>query len=61
MLGCEVPVFGTNILELPRRRIDDLDVAGEVPISVDFAKLAEGLVCNVCDIELMVACEGPSC
>lgn len=50
MSGCEIPVPGTDVLELPCRRVDDLNIAGKVPLPVDFAKLTERLVRNVCDI-----------
>ena len=59
MSGREIPVLGTDVLEFPGCRIDYLHVAGEVPLSVDFAKLAEGLVRDICDIELMVASRFP--
>lgn len=59
MLGREIPVLRTNVLELPCRRVDYLHVAGKVPLPVDFAELAERLVRDVCDIKLMVTCERP--
>lgn len=58
MLGREIPVLGSNVLELSGCRVDYLNVAGEVSLSVDFAELAKGLVRDICDIELMVTCEG---
>lgn len=59
MLGREIPVLRTNVLEHPRRRIDYLDIAGKVPLPIDSAKLAERLVRNICDIKLVVTCERP--
>lgn len=59
MLGSDIPVLGSNVLELPSCRVDYLNVAGEVSLSVDFAELAKGLIRDICDIELMVTCEGP--
>lgn len=59
MLGRKIPVLRTNVLELPGHRVDYLYIAGKVPLPVDFAKLAERLVRDVCDIKLVVTCERP--
>ena len=54
MIGRKVSVLGSNVLKLPCRRIDYLDVAGDVLFSVDLAELTEGFVRNVRFVEFMV-------
>jgi hypothetical protein len=55
-MGCsEIAVFVSNKLKLSCCRVDNLNVASEVPVSVGCAELMESLVRNLGDIELVVA------
>lgn len=54
--GCEIAIFLSNIIELTSITVQNLNIAGDVPFAIDFAELIEGLVCNICDIKLVVAC-----
>lgn len=54
VFGGEITILLPNILKLPSFGIQYLDVAGKIPFAVNFAKAIEVLVCNICDIQLMV-------
>lgn len=55
MIRCEVPVLGANVLELTGGRVDDLHVAGDIAVTIDFAELIERFVCNFANIEFVVS------
>lgn len=55
MIRSEIPVFGSNILKLPGCWVNDLDIARDIPLPVDFAELIEGLVCYVGHVKLVVS------
>jgi hypothetical protein len=55
LISLEVPVLGTNVLKLACGRVDDLNITSKVLISIDLGEVTEGLVCDLGDIELMVA------
>lgn len=54
MFGGEIAILLPNILKFPSCGIQYLDVAGKISLAVNFAKAIEMLVCNICDIQLMV-------
>lgn len=54
MISSEVAVFGANVLQRPCGRVRDLDIAGDVSITVYLAELIERLVCNVSHIQLVI-------
>lgn len=56
MLRSEIPIFGPNVLKLPRCWIDYLDITSDVLLSIDFAELAEGLVGDLSYIKFVIAC-----
>jgi hypothetical protein len=51
----EVLVGLTNVLIGARAGVEDLDIGSEILITPKFAKLVEGLVGYVGDVELVVA------
>lgn len=55
MLGCEIPVWPSHVLELPGCRVNYLHIASDIFVAIDFAELVEGLVRNVGKVKLMVA------
>lgn len=55
MVSRKVSVLGTNVFEFPGRRVHDLNITSDVSITVDFAELVEGLVCNVGNVQLMIS------
>lgn len=55
MLGCEIPVWLSYVLELSGCRVDYLDIAGDIFVPVDFTELIKRLVSNVSDVELVIA------
>jgi hypothetical protein len=55
LVSLEVSVLGTNVLELACGWVDDLHIASKVLVSIDLGEVAEGLVCDLGDIELVVA------
>lgn len=58
LCGSEVSVWNTNILKLSSISIQDLDVGCDISITINFRELAEGLICNFSDVQLVVSdCE----
>lgn len=58
VLSGKVAVTRPNILVLSSGRVDDLNVAIDISISIDFRKVIEHLIRDLGDIELMIAdCE----
>lgn len=55
MLGCEIAVWLSYVLELSGCRVDYLDIAGDIFVSVYFTELIERLVSNVSNVELVIA------
>ena len=53
--GCEVAILLPNVLILPRLVIEDLHIAGEIPVSVVLGELGSGKVGNVAQIKLVVS------
>ena len=50
MLCSEVAILISNVLEFPRHRVYNLDIACKIPFPINFAKTIERLVRNVCNI-----------
>lgn len=55
MCSREVAKLISDVLELPSLVVPDLNVTCEIPLAVYFAELIERFICNVGNIELMVA------
>lgn len=55
MVSRKVSVLGANVLKFLCCRVHDLDITSDVSITVDFAELIEGLVCNVGNVQLMIS------
>jgi len=55
LLGSEIAVVLSDILELSSGWVDDLDIGRQVAVTVDLAELVEGLVGDGRDVQLMVA------
>lgn len=55
MFCCKVAVLLSNILELSRGRIQDLDVGSNILIPINCAEIEEGLIGNAGKVKLMVA------
>ena len=55
MFSSEIPVLLANVLKLVCNRVQDLDIAGQIPVAVNLGELVEMLICNGGNIELMVA------
>ena len=43
----EIAVLSSDILKLSGNRIEDLHVACEISVAIDFGELVECLVCNL--------------
>jgi hypothetical protein len=55
LFGGEVTVTRSDVLELASSWVDDLYIAGEILVSVDLGEVAEGLVGDLGNIELVVS------
>lgn len=55
MVCSEVAILVTNVLECPRHRVYDLDVACKISFPIDFTETIECLVRDVDNIKFMVA------
>jgi hypothetical protein len=55
LISLEVSVLGTNVLKCARGRVYDLNIASKVLVSIDLGEVAESLVRDLGDIELMIA------
>lgn len=51
----EVSILLTDILEIASAWISDLNIAGQVLLSVGLGELAEGLVSDRRDVELVIS------
>jgi hypothetical protein len=54
LVGFKVSVLGSNVLKLASGRVDNLHIASEVLVAIDFGEVAESLVGDLGDIEFMV-------
>jgi len=55
LLYGEVAILRPNVLELFSSRVENLYIACEVLVTVDFREVAKGLVCDFGHIKLMIA------
>ena len=55
MVCGEVSISGANVLEFACSRVRDLYIAGDVAVTVYFAELVECFICNIGDVQLVVA------
>lgn len=55
MLSSEVSVLGSDIFELSRDWVFDLNIAGEVLVPIDLGEVAEGLVRDFGNVKLVIA------
>lgn len=55
LLCGKVAILRPNVLELFGSRVEDLHIACEVLVTVDFREVAKGLVCDFGHIKLMIA------
>ena len=58
LLGSKVSVLSSDILELARRRIQDLNIGGQIAFPIDLSKLVVVFIRNAAYIQFMVTdCE----
>jgi hypothetical protein len=55
LVSLEVSVLGSNVFKLASSWVNDLHIASEILVAIDFGEIAKGLVGNFGNIEFMVA------